>query len=368
MIDRYSETKRKRVYQGEFMEDTRVKDKFPHPITFVLKYPERWPELFSGTSDLDPASLHSRIRTNEDCWIVTTYLYLKRKKLNVLISDKFTPGQINVVSSLDYGAKDLAFDSFIVGTRSDGFKPVLCDFVIAQNRFQLDSETDAFIPHWPQPGIIPRTQERGSTIKNLTFKGNERNLYEPFRSPEFQRKLKQLDVEFRINGGSAKDFVTWHDYSADDLVLAVRDLTEKDILVKPASKLVNAWIAGVPALLGPEPAFQDFKKSTLDYIEVRSVQEALDAIQKLKSNPEFYQNMIVNGLKRAEEFTVENMIKRWVEVLSGPVADQYRKWRGKNRLERIARFLLRFPQHKLSMKEAAYHRSNGKYIISGRCV
>ncbi|PSR17852.1 hypothetical protein C8255_10335 [filamentous cyanobacterium CCP3] len=350
------------------MENTRAEYNLPYPVTFVLKYPERWPELFSKSSDLDPASLHTRIRTNEDCWIVTTYLYLKRKGVNVLVSNKFTPRQINVVSSLDYSAKDLAFDSFVVGTRSDGFKPVLCDFAIVQNRFQLDSATNAFIPHWPQPGIVPRLKERGNTIKNLTFKGNEKNLYEPFRSPEFQRELEKLGLELRVNVGSAEGNVSWNDYSTDDLVLAVRDLTERDILAKPASKLVNAWIAGVPALLGPEPAFQDSRKSSLDYIEIKSTEEALEAIQKLKANPELYRSMIINGFERAEEFTVEKVIKRWVEVLSGPIANQYGHWKKKTKLERMTNFLLRFPQHKLSMKEAAYHRSNGRYIISGRYV
>ncbi|MGG6240251.1 glycosyltransferase [Nodosilinea sp. AN01ver1] len=350
------------------MENNRAAYNLPYPVTFVLKYPEKWPELFSESPPLDPASLHARIKTNEDCWIVTTYLYLKRKKLNVLISDRFTTGQINVVSSLDYSARDLAFNSFVVGTRSDGFKPALCDFVVVQNRFQLGSATDAFIPHWPQPGIVPRCQERGSIIKNVAFKGNDRNLYEPFRSPEFKRELEKLGLELKVSGGSVEGIVSWNDYSTDDLVLAVRDLTESDILVKPASKLVNAWIAGVPALLGPEPAFQDFKQSDLDYIEIKSPQEALKAIQQLKSNPELYRKMIVNGLKRAEEFTVENMIRRWVEVLSGPVANQYSQWRKKTKLERITSFLSRFPQHKLSMKEAAYNRSNGKYIISGRYV
>ncbi|MBE9157555.1 glycosyltransferase [Nodosilinea sp. LEGE 06152] len=350
------------------MKYSRAEYNLPYPVTFVLKYPERWPELFSESSTLDPASLHARIKTNEDCWIVTTYLYLKSKELDVLISDKFTPGQINVVSSLDYSAKDLAFNSFVVGTRSDGFKPSLCDFVIVQNRFQLDSETDAFIPHWPQPGLIPRSQKRGNMIENLTFKGNARNLYEPFHSSEFKRELEKLGLDFRINVGSAQGTVSWHDYSTDDLVLAVRDLTESDVLVKPASKLVNAWIAGVPALLGPEPAFQDFKQSTFDYIEIKSTQEALEAIQKLKSNPDLYRRMVANGLKRAEEFTVENMIRKWVEVLSGPIANQYRQWRKKTKLERMTNFLLRFPQHKFSMREATYHRSHGKYIISGRYV
>ncbi|WP_035991180.1 glycosyltransferase [Leptolyngbya sp. KIOST-1] len=343
--------------------DSKAKYSLPYPVNFVLKYPEKWPELFSTSIIPDPALLHSRIKTNEDCWIVTTYLYLKRKGLNVSISDKFVPGQINVVSSLDYSAKDLAFNSFVVGTRSDGFQPLLCDFVIVQNRFQLGSETDAFIPHWPQPGLIPRRQERGNTISNIVFKGNEKNLHTPFRSFEFKKELENVGLKFRINIASAEGIVAWNDYSADDLVLAVRNLTEQDILVKPASKLVNAWIAGVPALLGPEPAFQDLKLSDLDYIEVRSTKEAIEAIRRLKSNPELYRKMVVNGLNRAEDFTVENMIKRWVEVLAGPVVKQYSQWRKRTKLERAASFSLKFPRHKLSMKKAAFHRSNGKYII-----
>ena len=59
----------------------------PYPVTFVIRSPERWSELFdsSETSIPDPNSLHSRIQSNEDCWIVITYLYLKQKKLNVSI-------------------------------------------------------------------------------------------------------------------------------------------------------------------------------------------------------------------------------------------------------------------------------------------
>ena len=88
----------------------------PHPVTFVIRYPERWPELFDSSeiSILDPSSLHSRIQTNEECWILVTYLYLKQKYLNVSISDRFIPGQICVISSLDLGIKDRTFNCFIV--------------------------------------------------------------------------------------------------------------------------------------------------------------------------------------------------------------------------------------------------------------
>ena len=113
---------------------------FPYPVTFVVRYPERWSELFqpSQTSIPDPNSLHSRIQSNEECWIVLTYLYLKQKHLNVSISDRFIPGEICVVSCPDLGIKDRTFNSFIVGCRSDGSQPTLCDFTVVQNKACLD--------------------------------------------------------------------------------------------------------------------------------------------------------------------------------------------------------------------------------------
>lgn len=339
----------------------------PYPVTFVIRYPEHWPELFqpSPTSIPDPNLLHSRIQTNEDCWIVMTYLHLKRKQLNVSISDKFIPGQICVVSSLDLGISDRTFNSFIVGCRGDGFKPPLCDFTVVQNKICVGSETDIFIPIWPQPGLIPRLKERGSTIENIVFKGDEINLYESFRSPEFKRQLEKIGVKLRINGLAENEPVMWHDYSTDDLVLAVRDVTEKDGLVKPASKLVNAWIAGVPALLGPEPAFREQRQSDLDYIEVTTPQAVFEAIKLLKSRPELYQQIIANSHKRAEDFTTEKMIERWYQLLAGPVADGYKRWSKKNQVSRMAEFSLRSIQHKIAGKKAAYHRLHGYRPISG---
>ena len=339
----------------------------PYPVTFVVRYPERWPELFqpSETSIPDPNSLHSRIQTNEDCWIILTYLYLKRKQLNVSISDRFIPGEICVVSSLDLGISDRTFNSFIVGCRGDGFKPPLCDFTVMQNKVCVDSETDIFIPIWPQPGLIPRLKERGSKIENIVFKGGEINLYESFRSPEFKRELEKLGVTLRINGRPETGPIVWHDYSTDDLVLAVRDLTEKDALVKPPSKLVNAWIAGVPALLGPEPAFREQRKSELDYIEVTTPQAVFEVVQLLKSQPELYQKMVANGNKRAEDFTEEKMIQRWYEFLAGPVADGYKRWSKRTQVSRMAEFSLRSIQHKIAGRKAAYHRLHGYRPISG---
>ncbi len=338
----------------------------PYPVTFVIRHPERWPELFDPSATIpDPNSLHARIQSNEECWIILTYLHLKRKHLDVSISTKFIPGQICVISSLDLGIRDRTFNSFVIGCRSDGPKPAICNFTVVQNKACINSETDIFIPHWPQPGIIPRLKERGSTLENIVFKGGEINLYESFRSPEFKLELEKIGVKLRINGRPETGPIVWHDYSTDDLVLAVRDLTEQDALVKPASKLVNAWIAGVPALLGPEVAFQEQRQSDLDYMEVTTPQQVFEAVKLLKSQPELYQKMVANGLHRAEDFTTEKMIERWYQLLVGPVADGYKHWLQRTQFSRIAEFSLKSIQHKISARKATHNRLHGYRPISG---
>ncbi len=338
----------------------------PFPVTFVCRYAERWSELLSSSEPIpDPDTIHEQIINNEDCWIVLTYLHLKRRHLNVSISNRFTPGAICVASCLDFGIQDRTYSSFVVGCRGDGPKPTLCDFTIVQNEANVESETDVMMPLWPQPGLVPRAEWRSNRIENVVFKGWEGNLYEAFRSPQFRQELEHLGVRLLISGKPENGSIGWHDYSNADLVLAVRDLTEQDALVKPPSKLINAWIAGVPALLGPEPAFHQLRQSPLDYIEVRTPQEALDAIRRLQQEPSLYQQMIANGLKRAEAFTVEPMAQRWREVLAGPVAQRYERWCQRTQMSRMGEFVLRAFRQKAARAKAEYNRKHGYRIISG---
>lgn len=40
----------------------------PYPVTFVIRHPERWPELFDPSATIpDPNSLCDRIQSNEEC-------------------------------------------------------------------------------------------------------------------------------------------------------------------------------------------------------------------------------------------------------------------------------------------------------------
>jgi hypothetical protein len=338
----------------------------PYPVTFVVGHAERWADLFASPDQiLDPDQIHGRFKSNEDCWIVMTYLRLRQQNLNVSISNRLVPGAICVVSGLDLAVSHHPERSFVVACRSDGHVPVLADLRIVQAEAMLDTSKDILIYHWSQPGLMPRLPDRGNQIQTVVFKGWEGNLYEPFRSEAFGQELEKLGVAFQMDGLPESGLARWHDYREADLVLAARDLSERDALGKPASKLVNAWTAGVPALLGPEPAFQALRRSELDYIEIKTPEDALAAIRRLKANPKLYGAMVANGLRRAEAFSVEQQCDRWHQVLSGEVAQHYRQWQKTPQLLRLARLGSRTIRHKRSMKRALYHRQHGLRILSG---
>ena len=157
----------------------------------------------------------------------------------------------------------------------------------------------------------------------------------------------------------------WYDYRTADLVLAVRDLTEQDARTKPASKLVNAWMQ---ACRRSSVLSRLFKSSgNRNWTIWRSeVPPTLDAIQRLKSQPGLYEQMIANGLQRAEDYSTDRMVQRWVDILSGPVAEHYRRWLKEGRAARLARFPVRAVRQKLAYRSALYHRDHGYRIVSGR--
>jgi hypothetical protein len=340
----------------------------PYPVTFVCFGSGPYADLFERSDEApDPGVFKIRRVSSEEAWSVLTYVQLKSRGFNVSISERFVPGRLCVASTLCYGIRSRPFDCFVVGCRSDGPRPALCDFTIVQNRANVDSKTTIFIPHWPQPGLIPRSGERGHRLECMVYMGDLGNLYRPFRTGEFEAQLAGLGVHFRKELGTVEQAPPdWFDYRTVDLFLAVRDLTEKDALVKPASKLVNAWRAGVPALLGPEAAYRDMRQSELDYIEIRTPQDAIDAISRLKSNSSLYEAMVTNAHRRAVEFTDDRHCQRWVDVLSGPIAEEYGRWLKKSLAERLAVTPLRYMRQKLAQRSANYHRHHGYRIASGR--
>lgn len=339
---------------------------FPYPVHFKFSgRKSAWPEFYNGSPLPLADTIPNRIIEVEECWIAQTYLQLHQRKFSVTLSDCFQTGAINIVSYFDLAIRDLPFNYYIIAVQHDAPRPEICQKRIVQNPLNIKNTNDHYIPHWPQPGIIPRDSNRKSRIENLCFKGSEYNLYPSFRSPAFLSQLKALGVQLRYDVKEKAQF-NWNDYSECDLILAVRDVTETDLQIKPASKLINAWLGKCPSLLGPEPAYQMLRRTPLDYFEVRTPEDVLNIIKQLKNEPNLYEEMIKNGQTRGEEFTPDRIADIWVEFLKGPASTGFNQWNNLSSLRKASIFLFKTFLHKYNSYIYLHRRDHGFRPISNR--
>ena len=193
--------------------------------------------------------------------------------------------------------------------------------VIMQNALQAD--TDGALPAtlaarahhlhmFPQQQLQRRRGARARTIARVVFMGDRHQICPSLTSPDFLARLRAVGVTFDVVDKSR--IAEWADYRDADLVLAVRP-PGTQVELKPPSKLINAWLAGVPALLGPEPAYQRLKRHPHDFIEVSVPAEVFDAIMSLRRDPEQYAAMLRRCEARAAEFTADAIAGQWADVL-----------------------------------------------------
>lgn len=295
-------------------------------VTFFYPYPDEIQRI--GRIKLDEHDFWSHEgKERRRAWILQTYLWLRRADYNVAISDRLPKEGVvvllvepDMVASFLNQFKPPHRRLFILTIRADiiGFRSSFGDADIVQNGRFADERRTFFVPHWPQPGLIPRDSSRGAQIQNIVFKGGYGSLHKDFRSERWHTYLHRRNLEFEIASAATEGHVpNWHDYQSADLVLAVRpDFNDGGLRYeKPASKLINSWHAEVPALLGPEYAYREMRATDLDYIEVNGVDEAIEAVEFLIAHPRHYLQMIQRGRERAQEVSPERITERWAEVL-----------------------------------------------------
>ena len=179
-----------------------------------------------------------------------------------------------------------------------------------------------FVPHWTESALIPRDPDRGNRFENVTYFGLPARLAPQVRSDRFDELLRRHGFNFRI---ARKD--RWNDYGDTDAVLAVRSFAALSFHKYPPSKLYNSWLARVPALLGSESAYQAERRSELDYVEVRSSDDILSALERLRSDEALRAAMTRNGIERAAHIEPACIAQRWADFLSHVAVPAYHHWR-----------------------------------------
>ncbi|MDX2239340.1 MAG: glycosyltransferase [Leptolyngbyaceae cyanobacterium bins.302] len=328
----------------------------------------KWQALIDNPDLATDDSWYGLCTTGHDLWSVQVFLDLRRSGLNIYLVSKPVPGQICVIPYYYLTPRDWLFKSYVVACRYDTPRPILCNHRTVMNHGQIKGKTDHYLPHRPQPSLQPRQLSRGSTVENLVFKGHSYNLAEPFRTPEFLQALQSLGVRLVMSTENATAaFSEWADYTQADVVIAVRNNTLYDIALKPALKLVNAWFAGCPAILGPEPAYQAIRQSELDYFEVRTPEEAIAALQTLKDNPKLYRAMVENGFRRARDYTVDRVNLEWRNLLAGEIATGYEQWlKASTFQQKVVRPVLyswQILEQRRELKQYRHNIEHGKRVL-----
>ena len=321
-------------------------------INFVVTGFDDWPEFFRSPRDISIHELGKRITHGEQVWTARVFWALAHRNLpagaEIRASSRLCKDSINVVHTyrLVRILDQTRPEHFIVCARSDYEAPYSAHFWIEQNGLRKPAPWHGHVNNWREPGLIPRDPERGTRVARVAFKGYIQNLAPAFRSDGFRARLAGMGVDLSL--GFERHGIgdeAWGNYRRADITLAVRKMTRMTARAKPAAKLVNAWTAGTPALLGPEPAFREVRKSDLDYIEVRSPEEVLAAVARLRDDPELYAAMVANGFERAKEFTDDATAGRWAALLEGPVAREWERWKRRSKLRRRTEHLIGLPAH-----------------------
>ena len=312
--------------------------RLPFPITFVHLDADLWTEVAQADPPPLPGDVHARFNTGEDAWVLITYLVLKHRGHDVRLSKHFVPEQLCIAHYNHIRWRSFAYQSFVVAIRADRGPVYISEHRIVQSPGLADGRRDHFVPYWPQPGLLPRDSGRADRVERIGFMGQERNLAEELRTPAFRERLAELGMELVIRGTRPE----WHDYRDLDVLLAVRGGKARWLLTKPPSKLVNAWLAGCPAILGPEPAFEALRRGELDYQSASTADEVIAALEGLKREPELFRKMIENGSARGRDYSIAQVARSWESVLRGVVGSDYQRWLDRPRRLRRGLLLARY--------------------------
>lgn len=336
----------------------------PFPVNFVCPEELVWPELKEGQElPLTGETLSRRSGKLTNNWVLRPYHGLLSRGENVSLSNMAVSGAINIASLHEISRCRVRGDEFVVCAHGDAHPTRYANFRIRQNFLRAPTAVTANVLHFPQPGLIPRDPARGTRVERITFKGHS-SLTKDLLSDRFAAELRDIGIEFEKD---YRSFETgqhrWNDYRNADVVLAVRNVTRYKASFKPASKLINAWMAGVPALLGPEPAFEELRKSDLDFITVKSSDDVLRELQRLQRSPDLYRAMVENGLQRSQDYTEDSVLDAWIKILNGPVASLSRRWYAQPPTYRRLQVNIRRIEEQFCVRIHDLRRRHGKNLM-----
>lgn len=274
--------------------------------------PEYTPHFNDPQAWLEPEVVpqhHTGNHGTAENWIYQTWARLKQSGILTTLSIKMPVSGIVFAlgSSLkkDFVARP---GICLVDIVADAPPHPAAALYIVQNRIQQQYIPDSFfVPHWPQPKMIPRSPSRGNRFENIAFVGDPCHLAPELQQQEWYDHLRNtLGLSFSIKPPNQ-----WHDYSEIDGIVAIRSFSQSRYLSKPATKLYNAWLAGIPFIGGRDIAYADEGNPGKNYLVATSPKELLMHLRHLKENQSLREQLVAEGHHQGVLYTQQKTIEHW---------------------------------------------------------
>ena len=307
-------------------------DQLP-PIYFYLPQPF-WPADFPNSADENWSGFGLGLYT----WTIQTFLRLKAWDFPCQLVNHVPEEGIVFVHHNAFRARKTRLKPsrklLLICLKAEERPYPYAQLHLVQNPTEASAAKNRFyIPHWPQPGLIPRDPNRGDRFENIAFFGHCNNLAIELQYPSWPEKLASLGLHWHyvINQNKWNDYHSldnrWNNFQQIDAIVAIRSFqSSHPYNNKPATKLFNAWLAGVPALLGIESAYRFEGCHLEDYWEINTYEELINSLQCLKSDKNLRQQLVTNGYSKAIQFTPENISKKWQDFILDIAVPSFYRW------------------------------------------
>ena len=285
------------------------------PVFFHLPAHHRpEPARQQSWSEGAPVTLEAEGKTaTAQAWIYQTWLRLSQAGAEAELVDRI-PEEGVVITLNGWLAPDYRSPrgAFVAGIVADGLPHPGADLQIVQNLWHAQRlPFSVFMPHWTQPGLVPRDAMRGDKLENVCFFGNPANLATGLREAHWSTKLREsTGASFGIRGAEK-----WHDYRDVDAIVAVRGFGRGKQPQKPATKLYNAWLAGVPFIGGRDTAYAAEGTAGEDYLVATSPEEVIAQVKRLRDEAGLRTRLVEAGKRRATTRQEESLVNQWQKFL-----------------------------------------------------
>lgn len=290
----------------------------------------------SWTAGRVPELLGGGKAASAQSWIYQTWAEIRDSCAVELVTELPREGLIVTLANLLHQEFRAGPGQFVAAVAADFLPHPGAQVQILQNAAHARRLPGTiFVPHWPQPNLVPRDPARGPAIKTAAFFGDPSNLAPEIAREEFVKELlRESGVRLEIRSAGQ-----WHDFSDVDLAVAIRDFSRVRHFGKPATKLYNAWLAGVPLIAGSDSAFSAEGNAGADYLIAGSPGELLQRIRGLKQNPATWQTIVDAGKARSATRSRDAVRKIWQALCDSELPLRFEAWKKMPPLQQAALWL-----------------------------